>query len=94
MYEEDYIPVEVTVVGTKRFQVNDPVRPRVKYNIKTMEEATVYYNKSLILFSIDGLADFDRLEQLIIKVRKYFNSRAVYNETEENLNKVIEILDL
>lgn len=93
-YEGDYIETEVTEVGLKLFSVKDDIRPRVKYHIKTLEEATHYHRKAYILLSIDGVEDFDRREQLIIKIRKYFNSRMVYNESEENLNNVIELLQL
>lgn len=98
LYKEDYpngyVETVVTNIGTKLFQVKDDIRPRTKYRIKGLEEATVYHRKGYILLDIEGQEDFDRKEQLIIKVRKHFNSRLVYNESEETIQKVISLLGL
>lgn len=95
LYAEPYTETKVSYVGTTRFKVEDSVRPSyITYSIRTMKECTDNKYKGEILLSIDGLEDFDRKEQLIIRVRRYFNSRAVYNESEDNLNKVIKLLNL
>ena len=93
-YKKDYIETTITKVGLSVFQVEDAVRPKCnKYHIGTLEEVTPSLNKNKILLDMqDG--GFDRLEQRIIKIRKHFNSRAVYGETEEDLDKIINLLQL
>lgn len=94
LYGEDYVKTKIRSIGTKNFTIEDDERPNAFYRIVTMKEVTEYSRKAEILLSIDGLDNFDKKEQLIIRVRRYFNSGIVYNCSEEDLNKVIEILHL
>jgi hypothetical protein len=93
LYPDPYFETEITYVGLKLFQIRDPNKADyVNYRIKNLTENVKTPQKGVVLLSIDGLEDFDRREQKIIRVRKYFNSRAVYNETESNLDAIIDIL--
>ena len=94
-YPNDLVETTISKVGLTCFWIDDPIRPPyVKYHIKTLKEAYSDNYKGEILLSIDGIEEFDKKEQLIIKIRKYFNSRAVYNEENEKLKQIIDILQL
>lgn len=94
LYDKDYVETEIAHIGLKLITLKDDIRPRVKYRLSNLKESTSSPHKGCILLSMDGVEDFDRKEQLIIRVRKHFNSRTIYNESEENILKVIELLKL
>jgi hypothetical protein len=94
-YTEDLVETYVSLIGTVNFNVADTTRGvHLRYNIKTLKEVNNTNYKGEIVLNKDGDLEFDKKEQLIIKVRKYFNSRAVYNEDNEKIRQVIELLNL
>ena len=94
-YLEGYFETTITKIGTSCFFVNDPNRPAyVKYHIKTLKEVNVTPYKGEIILDKDGAEEFDKKEQLIIKIRRFFNSRAAYNEDNEKLKNIISLLKL
>jgi len=92
-YSDDFVPTEITWVGRKNFKVRDSVKPDSKYHIHNLKECIGRINNNIILLELPREEDL-RKNKLIIKVRKYFNSRAIQEESEENLEKVIELLGL
>lgn len=91
----DYWPTEITYVGAKLFRVKELVRAdRTNYLIESLTENNKTNYQAEILLSLDGVLEFDRKEQLIIKIRKHFNSRDVYQEEDDKLRQIIEILEL
>lgn len=94
-YPSEYYETKITRVGLSIFEIVDPIRPKnTKYHKKTLREVNQTQYKGEIVLDMEGVEEFDRKEQLIIKIRKYFNSRYVYNEDSERLKEVIEILKL
>lgn len=93
--DADLVPLEVATVGLKRFTLKDPVRSYVEYHIHNLKECAKV-NGCTVLLSEPGEEEenFARREKLIISIRRHFNSRAVYNESEETLEKIIDILKL
>lgn len=95
LYTDDYFETEVTVVGLELFGIKDPNRrSSLVYRINTMKENSTSPTKGEVFLSIDGVEDFERIEQKLIKIRRYFNSRLCYNELESNLDEIIRLLNL
>jgi hypothetical protein len=94
-YPSELVATEIDWIGLKRFTVVDTYRKNVEYHIHNLTECGVA-NNNVILLKEPGEEEenFARKEKLIITIRRYFNSRAIYNETEANLEKVIDILNL
>ena len=95
-YSDDYVATEVIWVGNKKFKVKDDVRPNISYYLHNLKEVISKMNPSFILLSLPGDTgeDFDKKENLIITIRRHFNSRAVQQESEEILEKIVKLLGL
>lgn len=93
---QEYVETEVSWVGNRVFKVKNDRNKYVTYNLHTMYEAIRKVNRCQIVLNLPGEKEvsFERKKKLLIKVRAYFNSRAALEESEENLEKVIELLKL
>ena len=94
--DKEYVETEVSWVGNRTFKVRNDRHEYVRYSLITLEEVDKKVNNCQIVFNLPGEEElnFERKKKLLIRVRSYFNSRAALEESEENLEKVIELLKL
>lgn len=94
-YPEGYFETEITYLGRTKFKVRDPNRSSyVSYNVVSLKENEGGSRYKGIVFLEKPNPKKTPHEQMIIEIRKHFNSRNIYEEPVENLEKIMEILGL
>lgn len=96
-YPEKYYETKVIKVGKVYFEIEDPIiktarKTKVKYRMDNLREQSKSMFYGEVMLSLDGFSQKDDVEEYIITIRKFFNSKAAYDLNIKQLKSIKQII--